>query len=80
MNFFFVDGVRRLLLWVYLFYQVHVAESLINDDGVSSPKVAILSPYREQQARIRKALGKTSQRKDIHVTTIAKSQGKATFV
>ena len=57
-----------------------MAKCLIKNRGVSSSKIAILSPYKEQQARIRKALAETSQCKDICVTTIAKSQGKATFV
>ena len=57
-----------------------MAECLINIKGVSSSNIAILTPYKEQQARIRKALAEKSQCKDIYVTTIAKSQGKATFV
>ncbi|XP_022809791.1 uncharacterized protein LOC111346790 [Stylophora pistillata] len=55
---------------------VHVANCLVNNYRVSSSKIVILSPYREQQERIRKALAKTSQCKDICVTTIAKSQGR----
>ena len=57
-----------------------MAKCLINIKGVSSSNIAILSPYKEQQARIRKALAKKPKCKDIYVTTIAKSQGKATFV
>lgn len=55
---------------------VHVANCLVNNYRVSSSKIVILSPYREQQERIRKELAKTSQCKDICVTTIAKSQGR----
>ncbi|XP_022797848.1 helicase with zinc finger domain 2-like [Stylophora pistillata] len=54
---------------------VHVANCLVNNYRVSSSKIVILSPYREQQERIRKELAKTPQCKDILVTTIAKSQG-----
>lgn len=53
---------------------VNVAKRLIKDCTVPSLEIVILSPYREQQERIRKELAKTPQCKDILVTTIAKSQ------
>ena len=56
--------------------QMHVATSLVYKYKVDASKVAILSPYREQQSKISGSLKKVYRCKDILVTTITKSQGK----
>ena len=64
---------------VCLLCQVHVARCLVKNK-VPSSNIVILSPYREQRERISNTLGRVLGCKDILVTTITKSQGKAGYL
>lgn len=56
------------------FFQVDIAQKLVNVAGIEQEGVAILSPYNAQVSEIRESLKKKSLGR-VTVTTIMKSQG-----